>query len=164
MYIYVCMYIYIYTHTHTYTHTYMHRYIYVCIILFDILLDTSFCLTYGDKWLPSLENYFFAILYDQCMINALNVWSMNFFIWRKNTVSFSYIHSYIHVYIILCDILFDISFYLTFIDIRLPPIENYFCHKMALNVWLMNFFYVKKKYCFVLNIFRFLCFWRIQKF
>ena len=41
--------------------------------------------------------------------------------------------------------------------------KTIFCKKVALDVLLMNFSYLKKK-CFVLEIFRFLCFCKIQGF
>ena len=41
--------------------------------------------------------------------------------------------------------------------------KTIFCSKVALDVWLMNFFYLKKK-CFTLKIFRFFCFCEIHRF
>ena len=42
--------------------------------------------------------------------------------------------------------------------------KTIFCNKSALDVQLMNFFYLKKKQCFVLEISRFLCFCKMHGF
>ena len=42
--------------------------------------------------------------------------------------------------------------------------KTIFCHKAALYVYLTIFFYLNKKQCFVLKIFRFLCFCEICRF
>ena len=45
-----------------------------------------------------------------------------------------------------------------------PPLQNYFCLTVALDMQLMNLFILKKKKCFLLEISRFLCFCKIHIF